>query len=168
MALSEPKIWTVGHSDRSLEEFLDLVRAMEVIADVRRFPASRRVPHFNRESLERALPGYRWFEALGGRRHGKAERHAALRSAAFRAYAGYMETPEFLRALDELEALARARRVALMCAEAVWFRCHRMLLADALLARGWTVLHLPGERPHRLSRMARIEGRAVVYDVAAE
>jgi len=159
-------IWTVGHSTLALEAFLDRVKDVEVLADIRRFPASKRHPHFSGASLAR-VKAYRWFEALGGRRSGGGDRHPALRNAAFRAYAGHMETAEFRAALAELEAFARERRAALLCAEAVWFRCHRMLLSDLLLARGWTVLHLPGEKPHRLTVGARAEAGGVVYDAVS-
>ena len=156
-------IWTAGHSTLTLEKFLDLVRDVDVIADIRRYPGSRRYPHFSKESLAQVKP-YRWFEALGGRRSGGGERHPALRNKAFRAYAGHMETPEFLEALRELEALAAGQRTALLCSEGVWFRCHRRLLSDLLQARGWTVLHLPGNKPHLLTEGARIAEGAVVYD----
>ena len=156
-------LWTVGHSTLALEEFLERVKDVDVLADIRRFPASKRHPHFSGESLARVKP-YRWFEALGGRRSGGGERHPALRNAAFRAYAGHMETAPFRAALAELETLAREKRTALLCAEAVWFRCHRMILSDLLLARGWTVLHLPGEKPHRLTDGARPTPDGVVYD----
>ncbi|MFN3486655.1 MAG: DUF488 family protein, partial [Planctomycetota bacterium] len=157
------RLWTVGHSTLTLAAFLDRIRDLEVVADVRRYPVSRRFPHFNAESLARIVE-YRHFPALGGRRRGGGERHRALRSPGFRAYAAHMETPEFRSALADLEALAAARRTVLLCAEAVWFRCHRMLLADLLTARGWTVLHRPGDRPHRLNPAARVEDGGVVYD----
>lgn len=157
------RIWTVGHSTLPLEEFLHVVRDVDVLADVRRFPASRRHPHFSGESLARAKP-YRWFEALGGRRSGDNGRHPALRAKPFRAYAAWADSPDFLRALEELEALASSKRTAVLCAEAVWFRCHRMILSDILTARGWEVLHLPGGKPHRLTKGARPTADGVVYD----
>ena len=157
------RLWTVGHSTLTLEEFLERIRDLDVVADVRRYPVSRRFPHFNAEALARVVE-YRSFPALGGRRRGGGDRHRALRSAAFRAYAAHMETPEFQAALADLEALAERRRTVLLCAEAVWFRCHRMLLSDLLTARGWTVLHRPGDRLHRLSPAARLEGGGLVYD----
>ena len=160
-------IWTVGHSTLPLQEFLDLVRDVDVLADVRRFPASRRHPHFSRESLEAVKP-YLGFEELGGRRQGGGERHPALRNAAFRAYAAHMESPTFAEALAELEELARSRRTALLCAEGAWFRCHRRLLSDLLAARGWEVLHLPGSRPHLLTPGARIADGTVVYDAPVQ
>lgn len=157
------RIWTVGHSTLTLDEFLAVVRDVDVLADVRRFPASRRHPHFSGESLAKVKP-YRWFEALGGRRSGDNGRHPALRAKAFRAYAVWSESSDFRRALDELEGLASERRTAVLCAEAVWFRCHRMILSDILLARGWEVLHLPGGKPHRFTKGARPTPEGVVYD----
>jgi uncharacterized protein (DUF488 family) len=155
----------VGHSTLPLARFLDLVAGIDVLADVRRFPGSRRYPYFSRESLQQAKP-YRWFEALGGRRSGHSEGHPALRNKAFRTYATHMETPEFARALGDLEDLATVQRTALLCAEGPWFRCHRRLLSDLLQARGWTVLHLPGSRPHQLTPGARLVEGTVVYDQA--
>jgi uncharacterized protein (DUF488 family) len=160
-------IWTVGHSTLALDRFLEIVRGVEILADVRRFPASRRYPHFSRESLESAKP-YLWFEELGGRRSGAGEHHPALRNKAFRAYAAHMETAAFAEALAELEELARTRKTALLCAEGAWFRCHRRLLSDLLVARGWEVLHLPGDRPHALTPGARIADGAVVYDAPVQ
>ncbi len=156
-------IWTVGHSTLPLEKFLEVVRDVEILADIRRFPGSRRHPQFSQESLRQAK-AYRWFEALGGRRSGATDRHPALRNKAFRAYAAHMDSPEFGEALRELEALAAGRRTALLCAEGAWFRCHRRLLSDLLLARGWGVLHLPGGRPHLLTPGARITEGRVEYD----
>jgi uncharacterized protein (DUF488 family) len=157
-------IWTVGHSTLPLGRFLQIVGDIDVLADIRRFPGSRRYPHFSRESLEQVKP-YRWFEALGGRRSLATDRHPALRNKAFRSYAAHMETPEFAEALGDLEALATAKRTALLCAEGAWFRCHRRLLSDLLQARGWTVLHLPGRRPHVRTPGARLAEGAVVYDL---
>jgi uncharacterized protein (DUF488 family) len=162
-----PTLWTVGHSTLPLEDFLDVVRDIDILADVRRFPGSRRFPHFSRESLERAKP-YVWFEELGGRRSETTDRHPSLRNKAFRAYAAHMETPAFEEALAELEELARSRKTAILCAEGAWFRCHRRLLSDRLVARGWEVLHLPGSRPHALTPGARLAEGAVVYDAPAQ
>lgn len=168
------EIHTIGHSTRPLDEFVSLLErhAIGAIADVRRFPASRRHPHFARDALAGALDragiAYAWFEALGGRRPARPDSpHVALRSASFRGYADHMESPEFQAALDALLAFARARRTALLCAEAVPWRCHRQLLADRLLAAGATVHHVlspQAPRAHRLSPMARLEGERVVYD----
>jgi uncharacterized protein (DUF488 family) len=157
-------IWTVGHSSLEPEEFLKTVQDIELLADVRRFPYSPRFPYFNGENL-RKVREYRWFEDLGGRRRGKDQRHPAWRVAAFRAYAGYMETEPFRQALSVLEGEAQRRRTAILCAEALWWRCHRRLISDSLVARGWRVVHLPQGRAHDLSPMARVDADGtLVYD----
>ena len=150
------KIWTIGHSTRALNELLELLRRnkIERLVDVRSFPGSRRYPHFNRESLESALREagveYTWMPGLGGRRRARADSHNTLwRNEAFRGYADYMEAEGFRKALDELTRLAAGERTAFMCSEAVWWRCHRGLIADALKAEGWTVLHI--ESPDKVS-----------------
>ncbi len=145
------KIYTIGHSTRALEDFAAMLKAAGIacVADVRRFPRSRRHPHFNGDALARALADagilYRHFEALGGRR-GKApakpSANTLWREEPFRNYADYAETEEFRVALDALEALAAERPVAIMCAEAVWWRCHRRIIADYLIARGDEVVHI--------------------------
>jgi uncharacterized protein (DUF488 family) len=141
---------TVGHSTLAFGAFADLLALGGVthVADVRRFPASRRHPHFDRETLAASLADvgidYRHMPALGGRR--SARRDAATNAywdhPAFRAYADYAMTPEFRAAFDALREIGRAQRVAVMCAEAVWWRCHRRIIADYLLAHGETVVHL--------------------------
>lgn len=144
-----PVVWTVGHSSRPLDDFLALLRAhaVERVADVRRYAGSRAHPHFNPEPLAAALAGvgigYLAFPDLGGRRApAPGSRNTVWRNAAFRGYADYMETPEFRAALDRLVQAARERRTALLCSEAVWWRCHRSLIADALKAGGIRVLHI--------------------------
>src|SRR5881275_3311401 len=136
-------IYTIGHSTRELGEFLDLLAAHRVtqVVDVRRYPASRRHPHFARDALAAALAGvgiaYHHEGDLGGRRTARPDSaNTAWRSAAFRGYADYMDTDAFQRALGRVIELARARPTTLLCAEAVPWRCHRQLIADALLARG--------------------------------
>ena len=167
-------VYTVGHSTRTLEEFLALLGAHGIggVADVRRFPASRRHPHFGREALARALVAahlhYDWLPELGGRRAARPDSpHVAWRTAGFRGYADHMESAEFHTGLERLLALAAARPTTILCAEAVPWRCHRQLIADALVARDVTVLHVT--RPsapdlHRLSSFARLEGDRVIYD----
>jgi uncharacterized protein (DUF488 family) len=148
--VSDPqRIWTIGHSTHSSEEFLALLGAHEVqaIADVRRFPASRRHPQFNEAVFRRWLAqdkiGYRWFEALGGRRTPSPDSvNTAWRNASFRAYADYMETEEFAVAFSELLKFATQQRTAVMCAEATWWTCHRSLISDALTFRGVEVVHI--------------------------
>ena len=141
---------TVGHSTLTFPDFAALLTLGKVthIADVRRFPGSRRHPHFNRDALADALRdigiGYTHMPALGGRRHAKqaTSENAYWENDAFRAYADYAMTEEFRAAFDELRELGRRERVAVMCAEAVWWRCHRRIVADYLIANGEKVLHL--------------------------
>lgn len=163
-------IWTIGHSTRSAEEFVALLREHGItgLADVRTIPRSRRHPHFSREALERQLSGdgiqYRHFPALGGLRKPRPDSpNGAWKNAAFRGYADHMQTVEFSAAIEELLEFAGRRSVAVMCAEAVWWRCHRMLVADALVARDVEVQHILSQRgqsthqPHRLTPFARID-----------
>lgn len=158
-AKNGPPVFTVGHSTRSTEELVALLQAAAVdeLVDVRRYPASRRHPHFNRGPLEEALNvagiGYRHVEILGGRRGAPAEGspNTAWRSASFQAYADHLATEPARHALDGLEADARSRRLCLLCAEKLPWRCHRQLLADVLSLRGLSVRHLlepDRELPH--------------------
>ncbi len=142
-------VWTIGHSTLSMEEFLARLLAFDIefLADVRRFPGSRRYPHFNNESLRQTLAasniGYEHMEALGGRRKSRPDSdNTAWRNASFRGYADYMETPDFAAAVARLETLAAGQRLAFMCSEATWWRCHRALVADYLKAKGWQVYHI--------------------------
>ena len=143
------QIWTIGHSTRSLEDFLALLTAhgIECVADVRRHAGSRRYPHFNPAPLAAALKqagiAYRPFPELGGRRQPDPDsRNTAWRNKSFRGYADYMETPPFKNALKDLVQVTAGQRTAMLCAEAVWWRCHRGLIADALKADGMEVLHI--------------------------
>jgi uncharacterized protein (DUF488 family) len=167
-------IWTVGHSTRPLDEFLALLAGSTIglVADIRKSPGSKRFPHFNAESLEpelaRAGVAYRHYPGLGGRRGRRAagSPNTAWRVEAFNAFADHMGTPEFLDALDDLTALAAGSRTVIMCSEAVPWRCHRRLIADALTVRGWQVLDImaPGKvEPHRLTDFARVEGARITY-----
>jgi len=161
-------IYTIGHSTRDLETFMALLVAHQVglVADVRRYPASRRYPHFAQRPLAAALEAagiaYRHEPDLGGRRSARKDsRNTAWRSAAFRGYADYMATPAFQQALARLITIADAQAIAVMCAEAVPWRCHRQLIADALLARGVAVRHIVGAgeaADHRLSPHAQVLG----------
>jgi uncharacterized protein (DUF488 family) len=171
-------LFTVGHSNRSLANFLAILNAHRIdrILDVRRYPVSRKWPHFDAEPLAKALSeagiAYTGLPELGGRRKPRPDsRHTAWREESFRGYADFMETPEFETGLARV--LERAReggaedRPALLCAEAVPWRCHRSLIADALLARGvkvYDVLSATSAREHALPRFARVEGERVVYD----
>jgi len=163
-------IWTVGHSTRAIDDFIALLRwqQIELLVDVRRYPGSRMHPHFNSGPLAASLSAagiaYRSAPELGGRRTPRRDsRNTAWRNASFRGYADYMETPEFGVALDGLMAEAATQRAVIMCAEAVWWRCHRSLIADALKARGVEVLHIldgPKIAEHPYTAAARVvDGR---------
>jgi len=166
-------MWTIGHSTRTLGALLALLRAhgIERVVDVRRFPRSRRHPHVNADALARDLPAagiaYRHLPGLGGFRRPRADSHnTGWRNASFRGYADYMETAEFAGHLETLLEEARAGRTAIMCAEAVPWRCHRSLIADALVARGVEVRHILGPQraePHALTTGAHVNGTRVVY-----
>jgi uncharacterized protein (DUF488 family) len=150
-------VYTIGHSTRTIEELIAVLRAHEIqiLADIRAFPTSRRLPQFHRKALEKSLPAagirYVWIKALGGYRKKILEEspNIALRSAGFRNYADYMLTPEFEQAVADLLALAGESSTAYMCAERVYFRCHRMLVSDWLVAHGHEVLHIDAEGPTR-------------------
>lgn len=142
-------IWTIGHSTRTLEEFVGLLDeyGIEAIADVRRFPGSRRYPYFASEALAESLPAhgitYQWLPELGGRRKVQpGSPNTAWRNASFQGYADHLASPEFATGLEKLLELAAERRTSLMCAEAVWWRCHRSLIADVLKLRGIEVVHI--------------------------
>jgi uncharacterized protein (DUF488 family) len=167
-------VYTLGHSTLALDAFLDRVARHGIvgIADVRAFPASRRHPHFARDALSHVLTAtgraYDWLPELGGRRRPRdGSPHTTWRVEGFRGYADHMETAEFARGLARLLDVAAVRPTAVMCAEAVPWRCHRQLLADALLVRGVDVRHVTGSapaEPHRLTPFARVEGDRVIYD----
>ncbi len=167
-------VYTIGHSTRTLEELVSALQAhgIETLVDIRAFPMSRRLPHFNRESLESELPKrgiqYVWMKSLGGYRKAtvKDSPHVALRNASFRNYADHTLTPEFERAMEELVSMAQQRRTAYMCAERVYFRCHRMIVSDWLVAHGHEVLHIDGEGPtraHKLTAEARVIDGRMIY-----
>jgi len=168
------EIYALGHSTRTFTELVELLRQYGVVAlaDVRRFPRSRSNPQFNREELAVALPAegirYVHLPRLGGRRQGlgPASPNTAWRNLSFRGYADYMQTQEFAEGLAELLALAASGPLAIMCAEAVPWRCHRSLIADALFARGIVAQHIQSQRratPHQLTPFARLEGERVTY-----
>jgi uncharacterized protein (DUF488 family) len=168
------RIWTIGHSTRPWSVFVALLRrhGIEAIADVRRFPRSRKHPHFNTEEMGRALGaegiGYAHFAALGGRRKVRPDSpHTAWRNESFRGYADHMDTPQFAAAMGEVAALASRKRTALMCAESVWWRCHRGLIADWLKVRGTEVLHIVGDAPpaeHPYTGAAAIVDGRLTYE----
>jgi uncharacterized protein (DUF488 family) len=171
-----PVLYIIGHSTRPIEDFLGVLdtHGIELVADVRTIPKSRHVPQFGQGELAQSLADagikYCWMKSLGGRRHARKDSpNMGWRNASFRGYADYMQTQEFNGALLELESLAREFRVAIMCAEAVPWRCHRSLIADALVVRGWEVLNIfdaGAAKPHKLNPMARIEGGALTYPPA--
>jgi uncharacterized protein (DUF488 family) len=175
-ATSTGTIWTIGHSTLDLEQFLALLEthSIEALADVRRFPASRRYQHFNRVPLAVALAErgirYAWIEALGGRRTPTPESvNTAWRNAAFRGYADHMQTAGFTEGFAELLRLVTPLRTAIMCSEAVWWRCHRGLLSDLLLSRGKRVMHIGSSgdlTPHPWTPAARLLDGTLTYDAA--
>jgi uncharacterized protein (DUF488 family) len=166
-------IWTIGHSSRPLDVFLELLaqHRVEAVADVRRFPGSRRQPHYGQEALSASLAqrnlAYRWLPALGGRRRARADsRNTGWRNASFRGYADHMASEEFARGMDELLVLAIERRTAIMCAEAPWWRCHRALIADELCVAGIEVVHIMDTRHsvrHPFTSPARIVDGRLTY-----
>jgi len=167
-------LYTIGHSTRALAELIAALHALQIrtLVDIRAFPMSRRLPQFNRKSLDKTLPEaeirYVWMKALGGYRKKVHEEspNIALRNQSFRNYADYMLTAEFEEAIAELVALAEGSRTAFMCAERVYFRCHRMLVSDWLVAHGHEVLHLDDPGPvkqHRMTAEARMIDRRMIY-----
>ena len=167
-------LFTIGHSTRSLEDLIEALNAhsIQTLVDIRAFPMSRRLPHFNRESLAKALPEagirYVWMKELGGRRKKSLadSPNLALRNESFRNYADYMLTPEFEHALAALIRLGEQSRTAYMCAERVYFHCHRMLVSDWLVAHGHEVLHIDDTKPpkpHQLMHEARLVEGQLVY-----
>jgi uncharacterized protein (DUF488 family) len=175
------RIFTIGHSNRTGEDFLALLKELgiETVVDIRRYPGSRKFPHFNREALEGTLKAnginYLWFESLGGRRHGEKNsesKNTGLRSPAFRNYADYMGTEEFRGAIAKLLETAAASSTTIMCAEALYWRCHRKLVSDYLALHNVEVKHiLEGGKllDHKLTAGAVIaEGGDVIYPSQAD
>jgi uncharacterized protein (DUF488 family) len=166
-------IMTIGHSTRTAKELIRLLKGHQVrrLVDVRSIPRSRHNPQFNRSELSRALHSsrlhYRYMPGLGGFRHARRDSpNAGWHNASFRGFADYMQTPEFSENLDELITLAKSERIAIMCAEAVPWRCHRSLIADALLARGIEVQEITSAtrvQRHTLTPWGKITGRQVTY-----
>lgn len=171
-----PVLWTIGHSNVDFETFVGLLKAqqIEVLADIRSLPGSRKLPHFNAEAMEQALPAagitYLPMKGLGGRRKGlKESPNTGWRHPAFRGYADYMATEEFAVALKELLKTAARRRTAIMCAEAVPWRCHRNLVSDAaVLLHGWEVRHIMTtkkadvHKPMSFARVVAVDGRKIL------
>jgi len=171
-------IWTLGHSTRTLEEFLGVLGAhgLGAIADVRRFPGSKRHPQFAREALERSLVAagleYEWLPELGGRRRARPDSpNTGWRNEAFRGYADHMGSTEFATGLQKLLVLAGRRRTAMMCSELLWWRCHRSLLSDLFKAKGWCVLHVVDGSPpkeHPWTAPARVVYGRLEYSAPGE
>jgi uncharacterized protein (DUF488 family) len=166
-------VFTVGHSTRSLDEFVHLLKAHGIrrLIDIRTIPHSRHNPQFNRETLSKFLRNrrinYRHMKALGGLRHARVDSvNRGWRNASFRGFADYMQTSEFKEALDKLIALAVQKRTAIMCAEAVPWRCHRSLISDALTVRGIEVMDIFSDsnvKPHTMTPMARVRREQITY-----
>lgn len=173
MTQNPPEIWTIGHSTRTAELFIQLLQeqGIQAIADVRQFPGSRRYPHFGSDQLgkelERTGIAYAHFPELGGRRNPRPDSpNTAWRNKAFRGYADYMMTEPFQKGFQRLNELGARKRTAMMCAEAVWWRCHRSLLADLFKSKGWRVLHIMGEnkvQEHPFTGAARVVNGQLSY-----
>jgi uncharacterized protein (DUF488 family) len=167
-------IWTIGHSTRTIEEFIDLLREhqIEILVDVRHFPGSRRFPHFHKPELANALPAagirYEHLVELGGRRPSRPDSHNLVwRNASFRGYADYMETQPFRDGIEHLLKSARTGRTAIMCSEAVWWRCHRSMISDYLKANGVQVFHIMGPQKtqeHPYTSAARLVDGRLSYE----
>ncbi len=173
--LVEKKIvWTIGHSTRTLEEFVDMLNSFNIksVLDIRSYPGSRKFPQFNKESLQKTLPEngfeYTHLKKLGGRRKVNPDsKNTTWRHLAFRGYADYMETSDFNEGIKELEELASKKRTAYMCSEAVWWRCHRSMVSDYLKVHGWKVMHIMAigkEQEHPYTAPARIENGELTYE----
>ena len=169
------RIWTIGHSTRAIDEFISLLEENEIklLVDVRAWPGSKRYPQFNKDTLAESLNAhgirYEHFPELGGKRKSKPDsRNTAWRNASFRGYADYMETKQFQKGIERLLGVAaEAGPTAIMCAEAVWWRCHRSLIADYLKARGVEVLHVLGANkvePHPYTSAARTVTGELSYE----
>lgn len=166
-------IWTIGHSTRPFEEFVAMLHSfkIELVADVRSFPGSRKFPQFNKETLAITLPEnnieYFHLRNLGGRRKvNKDSKNTAWRVLAFRGYADYMETTDFKEGIKELKNIALKQRTAYMCSEAVWWRCHRSMISDYLKVQGWKVMHIMAidkEDEHPFTAPAKIVNGELSY-----
>ena len=175
----KPQLFSIGHSNQPLDRFLGLLvqHRIEALVDIRRFPGSRKYPHWNQENLAASLQEagieYHWIETLGGRRRSKkadpVSLNRGLRNESFRSYADYMLTEEFHQAAGRLLEIAAHKRAAMMCAEAVYWRWHRRLVSDFLLANDVTVQHIfpNGEvRPHKLTEGGKVEQGKVTYPLS--
>lgn len=171
--MHENTIWTVGHSTHSFEEFTSMLSYfnIELLADIRSFPGSKRYPHFDKEYLENALSlqsvEYMHFQQLGGRRKPILEsKNIAWKHDAFRGYADYMETEDFKEAITQLETIGKEKRTAFMCSESLWWKCHRSLVADYFKSKEWKVIHIMGngkEAEHPYTAPAKIVNGKLSY-----
>ena len=171
--LENKTIYTIGHSTRTMEEFLDLLFSFDIkiLADIRRLPGSRKYPQFDQDNLRKSLEEngieYIYIEELGGRRKVSPDsKNTTWRNKSFQGYADYMETESFENGVKELEKLALEKNTAMMCSEAVWWRCHRSIVSDYLKAKGWEVLHIMAlgkATEHPYTAPARIIGNQVFY-----
>lgn len=169
-------LWTIGHSTRPISEFLELLtlNKIRLLVDIRRLPGSRKFPHFNRDLLEESLRDagmqYVHLAGLGGkRRQDRHSKNTVWRNTSFRAYADYMESPEFQESAQELMQLARRETTCIMCSEAVWWRCHRSLVADYFKSKGWNVVHILSKTKtelHPYTAPARVEDGRLTYGPA--
>lgn len=166
-------IWTIGHSTRDFNEFVEMLNSFKIgiVVDIRSFPGSRKFPQYNTESLQSTLPEnnieYIHIKKLGGRRKVNPDsKNTTWRHLAFRAYADYMDTDDFKEGIKELEEIALKKRTAYMCSEAVWWRCHRSMVSDYLKVHGWKVMHIMGigkEEEHPFTSPARIQDGELTY-----
>lgn len=171
----QKSIWTIGHSTHTLDELIAMLQSFQIdlLIDIRRFPGSRRFPYFYKEALEFSLPKndikYVHLPKLGGRRKPLSNSHnSGWRVAAFRGYADYMETDDFVQAIKKLESFAIKKRSAIMCSEAVWWSCHRALVSDYLKFNGWLVMHIMGidkAIEHPYTKPTKIENGKLTYTV---
>jgi uncharacterized protein (DUF488 family) len=173
ISTKQNQIWTIGHSTRTIGHFISMLKSfdIELVADIRSFPGSKRYPHFNRENLAVVLSSdnieYFHLKTLGGRRQAKADSvNTGWRNAAFRGYADYMQTEDFKKGIQQLEEIASIKRTAYMCSEAVWWRCHRSLVSDHLKLNGWIVHHIMEigkEEEHPYTAPAKIVNGQLSY-----
>ena len=175
-AINQKIIWTIGHSTREFEHFIEMLESfhIQLLIDIRSFPGSKKFPQFNKENLETAMPQhnieYIHLKSLGGRRGVKKDsKNTAWKNAAFRGYADYMETDDFKNGITQLEKLALEKRTAYMCSEAVWWRCHRSMVSDYLKLNGWTVYHImetSKATEHAYTKPAKIVDGKLNYEEA--
>jgi uncharacterized protein (DUF488 family) len=167
-------LWTIGHSTHPIEEFIAILHTyhIEMLIDVRSLPGSNKFPQFNKENLEISLPkagiSYKHLLILGGRRKvSKTSKNTAWHNASFRGYADYMETDDFKEGIEELKELAEHKKVVIMCAEVLWWRCHRSMIADELKSEGWSVIHIMSatkSEEHRYTAPAKIVNGKLTYE----